>query len=355
MEPTGKRKLSTDFSQQVSKRQNQGRDPFDLILDPDGDLRLCVTESLTTRNAAFVVSRSTLCLSSPVFRAMLDKHPNFPEGQRPNDGSTQKIELEEDNLESLVVFLRIIHLRCDEVPQTMNAQQIQHMASLCDKYDSSISLGMWPATWLQAEKEPWSTYDSISQIRIANAFGLEHLLAQATRAIVLRCAVGPDGALQTKDHGLLEGKISETILGKQSHYMRLCESKCYADAIREERSSLIDTIEEKILCLQELLEETVEPCARSYRDVNTAVVCCTFQLGQLRRAFPMVNRSDQNRTFKSMSFTDIKTCGNDLNGMLDIPAFSVEFANMHMNCNEVEQLGHWLDNEFVTCPSPREL
>ena len=213
MAPAEKRKPSLDLSQQDFKRQDQGINPFDLILDQDGDLKLSVTENFTTRTAAIVVNRSILCLSSPVFRAMLGKHSRFSEGQRPETGGIQEIELEEDDLESLVNFLRIIHLRCDEVPRTVTAGQVQHMASLCDKYDSAKSLGMWPATWLQPGRAPWSSYSYASRIRIANILKIDHLLAETSKTVLLACTAEPNGALRTEEDGLLEGTIPQPILG----------------------------------------------------------------------------------------------------------------------------------------------
>ncbi|QDS73117.1 hypothetical protein FKW77_001062 [Venturia effusa] len=86
------------------------------------DLTLIVEEH------RFRVSRNTLCMASPVWRAML---------KGPFRESTQKeITLSDDEPQALLTVLRIVYLRTYEISREMSLSQLVSIATICDKYDT---------------------------------------------------------------------------------------------------------------------------------------------------------------------------------------------------------------------------
>ena len=99
-------------------------------VDPSGNLTLLVGPA--DNRKTFVVSSTAMCLASPVWRAMLNPQGHFLEAH----SSDHKVSFPEDNPESLLLLLHIVHLQFLKVPQNLEVKDLYEVAVLCDKYDA---------------------------------------------------------------------------------------------------------------------------------------------------------------------------------------------------------------------------
>lgn len=111
-----------------------------LELCSDGDLTLFVGEDLGPVHR-FRVSRSTLCMASPVWRAMLKGQ--FSESVEKN------VSFPDDVPNALLVVLNIAHLRFNKVPREVSYVQLVSMATICDKYDTVAICRPFIQDWVQ--------------------------------------------------------------------------------------------------------------------------------------------------------------------------------------------------------------
>ena len=106
------------------------------VMDPGGDVILVVP--FDQGKISFQVNSGMLCLASPVFRAMLRLNSNFKEASALHafsSGSLFEITLKEVNPKALAVVLRVIHMKYDSVPKSLDEDQLYEVAVVCDKYD----------------------------------------------------------------------------------------------------------------------------------------------------------------------------------------------------------------------------
>ena len=115
-----------------------------IYLDSLGDLRLLVKDS-GDQWRTLVVSSSAMCLASPVWRAMLDPKSHFREAER------QEVEFPDDNLDALLIVLRVAHLKFREVPISVSFDGLVSLAVVCDKYNTVGVVRHWLPQWLG----PW--------------------------------------------------------------------------------------------------------------------------------------------------------------------------------------------------------
>jgi hypothetical protein len=126
--------------------------PVLIELYQHGDLTLNVGEDLNGEPThRFRVSRHTMCMASPVWRAMLTGQ--FIEATK------NEIPFVDDDPEALLLVLRVAHLKVHEVSRSLTLPQLINVATICDKYDTvSICqpfVGEWVQSWL---------LDSLTQI-----------------------------------------------------------------------------------------------------------------------------------------------------------------------------------------------
>ena len=136
------------------------------VLDEEGDLILEVKESGSDTVVLYRVNRGSLCLASPVFRAMLGKKSRFKDGAGEGKNQiTPTTDLEEDDIAVFDLFLRVVHLKANTVPQSLPRENLKAIASLCDKYDFRKIMGQLPETWYSAFPHsidtPYSDYMTI--------------------------------------------------------------------------------------------------------------------------------------------------------------------------------------------------
>lgn len=108
-----------------------------IYLDSLGDLRLLVKDS-DDRWRTLIVSSSAMCLASPVWRAMLDPKSHFKEAEK------QEVEFPDDDLDALLIILRVAHLKFRELPESLSFKELVNLAVVCDKYDATPQLPLRP-------------------------------------------------------------------------------------------------------------------------------------------------------------------------------------------------------------------
>ena len=119
--------------------------PFTTIyLDSSGDLRLLVQDS-DDEPRTLIVSSSAMCLASPVWRAMLDPKSHFKEAEK------QEVEFPDDDLDALLIILRVAHLKFRELPNSLSFKELVNLAVVCDKFDAVGVVRRWLPQWLA----PW--------------------------------------------------------------------------------------------------------------------------------------------------------------------------------------------------------
>lgn len=98
-----------------------------IVLHDFGDVTLLVGTGETQQPV--LTSSSTLRLASPVWRAMF--------GQRWAESESSEVPFPDDDVEAMLLVLRIAHLRFQELPQKhgISFNSLLNLAFVCDKYD----------------------------------------------------------------------------------------------------------------------------------------------------------------------------------------------------------------------------
>ena len=112
-----------------------------ITVDPIGDLHLIAKYGL--HEITFRVSSKAMSLASAVWRTMLDPAGHFKESQPAHN----KISIQDDDAEALLVLLLAAHLRFHEVPLRLWLEQLMNVCILCDKYDCIGLVKPWIEGW----------------------------------------------------------------------------------------------------------------------------------------------------------------------------------------------------------------
>ena len=196
-----KRKLS-DREQDVSSMRD--------IVDPEGDLVLVVEEK------ELLVSRNVLCLSSPVFRAMLRKGSQFLESksQTISSDGLQLIHLGDDDYEILSIVANVIHVQHDKVPVEVPFGVLDTMAIVCDKYDLRKCLGLWPQKWSEPYLDKVSNPGYERWLFISMVFRNGPIFSAISKRLIVSTAISEFGDLQTPGSVWNPEGVPAGILGK---------------------------------------------------------------------------------------------------------------------------------------------
>ncbi|TID22680.1 V-type proton ATPase subunit D [Venturia nashicola] len=130
----------------------------------DADLMLVVGEDHGQAHR-YKVSRHTLCMASPVFKAMLTG--NFSEAVK------DEIVLEDDDPGALLLVLRIAHLKHSEVRRTLSLPDLVNVATICDKYDTAAVCRPFVAGWIDQWLPTSISKDSFEVIWPTWVFGYD--------------------------------------------------------------------------------------------------------------------------------------------------------------------------------------
>jgi len=217
------------------------------ILDDEGELILlvgAVESSLTTRRSSLSsviigsndekgkakpklvgcsiqVSRRTMALSSPVWRAMF-------QASKWAESASKEIALPDDDPEALLLLMRIAHLQFDMIPKTIAKQDAvrvpgslcYRLAILCDKYDCVNLVTPWLRGWLDG----WSPQPNfvIEDLFICWTFGIKDTFKRLMVDLVLQSRLNSDGELVGRDGGRLNSEFTPPNALRK--YMHILES-----------------------------------------------------------------------------------------------------------------------------------
>lgn len=167
--------------------------------DTDGDVVLLLKNYKGT--ARFRVNSSILCMSSPVFRAMLGVNSHFKEGKelasRCPGMAPVEVKIEDDNPNVLAVILRILHHQHYLVPNVITGDTLYEVAILCDKYDLRQALSFWLDKWIPTPHElpsfvlPGSAASQDDKrLFMAYVFRKEEVFKAMSRNLILTYKVG---------------------------------------------------------------------------------------------------------------------------------------------------------------------
>lgn len=168
-----------------------------LQIDPRGDLILHVTSETSDR--FLKVCSKVLCLTSPVFRTMLES-PAFQEGIGLRSATAEspfEIKLHDDHYESLLIVINMMHLRVRQIPSTLPLEAFYQLAIVCDKYDVAEIFLPWIQIWTgkrrmeQVSGEKWLVISWV--FRLGKAFEV------VTKGMIYDSPLRSDFTIQSQD------------------------------------------------------------------------------------------------------------------------------------------------------------
>lgn len=179
-------------------------------IDSRGDVRLVLDDG------TLKVSRKALCLSSPVFSAMLGDHSRFMESsvEALDGGGILNIPLKEDDYKPMKTVMRIIHHQNEQVALRVSFHELKELAIICDKYALRNCILPWASIWSQpyvdrAERDGYESWLFISM-----TFRMEDVFARITKHIILNAVVLESGTLSCGNAVDLAEGIPDYIMGE---------------------------------------------------------------------------------------------------------------------------------------------
>lgn len=158
-----------------------------------------------------LVSTAVMCLASPVWAAMLKPTSSFMESE------AKEVNLSDDDAESILITLRIAHLKHLQIPATLNFEQLYEMAVVCDKYDMVTLVSPWLDGWAtERMKEAANKRGYERWLFIAYTFGFAELFEKAAKSLGPSSKTDGDGRCLNADAKYLEGSYPPDIIGKAS-------------------------------------------------------------------------------------------------------------------------------------------
>lgn len=122
-------------------------------IDPKGDILLELT-SLTGDVELARVSTKVLCLTSPIFEAMLGPNSDFEKAQglRDDNQEVPTFQLHEVNTKALLMVLHAAHHSVHLLPRSIKIDDFYLLALVCYQYDMAKVLVSWAITWMYADE-----------------------------------------------------------------------------------------------------------------------------------------------------------------------------------------------------------
>lgn len=193
----------------------------------NGDLTLLISKEHRPATHRINVSRMSMCLASPVWRAMLTGR--FAEATK------DEILLVDDDPEALLTVLRVAHLRFYEVPKFINLQQLLQIAMLCDKYDTVAIcrpfIAGWTAPWFQniqsnsrspLSEDLYPTAGNDSLLTIAWVFGYQEHFVKRANNLLLSVVTDAEGSClfqNSRYYGVLIQNMTPGITSRSLPYV----------------------------------------------------------------------------------------------------------------------------------------
>jgi hypothetical protein len=145
------------------------------------------------------ISSHAMALASPVWKKIL--HPPFsqlPPGEDGSAGSQDKYpDFSEDDVEALLLLLRIAHLQFDKVPPELTLEGLLNVAILCDKYICTGLVEPWLPQWLANEETESKEPDCGEWLYIAWIFRREKIFKELATKLIYEVTTNDEGKCLT--------------------------------------------------------------------------------------------------------------------------------------------------------------
>lgn len=200
--------FATDESSPELQRQTT-------VIVPNGDLYMVFNDE-DNETGRLLVSRYILCLCSKVFDAMIGDSARFREATEPSvsvDG-LREVLCDDDDFGAMTTIMNILHLQHDRVPPLVSFKRLRETASICDKYDLTRSLGLWPGTWAQHYVDRIQKKGFEHWLFVASVFKQREAFTKITRHLILNCKINAiTGELETADDWSFSEGVPSTVIG----------------------------------------------------------------------------------------------------------------------------------------------
>lgn len=199
------------------EKMEQTRISTSTTIDLRGDVRLILDEG------TLKVSRKALCLSSPVFLAMLGEDSRFWEASDKaiREDGVRDVPLRDDDFGTMEILMRIIHLQNGAVPTKVSFQQLGEIAMVCDKYALRNCIVPWALLWSQPYLDSIEKDGYESWLFISIVFRNEDAFTRITKHLILNTTVSSSGIL-TKGNTVIGEGVPDDIVGKTSKQAAMC-------------------------------------------------------------------------------------------------------------------------------------
>lgn len=192
------------------------------IIDPNGDVVL-VLEATELQ-----VSSKVLSLASQVFKAMFG--PYFAEGHAISSNRPCRINLAEDDPNSMTTLCNILHHRTQSVPRKPGLLFIERLVVLIDKYNCSDSLKAWTQLWLMVLQTEAEDPSAVGRL-LYPAFICDdaHAFQKITKAMVMDVGsktTSPPRA-QYQIDSEIQALLPDGLLSKLMRFTRVLELANY--------------------------------------------------------------------------------------------------------------------------------
>jgi hypothetical protein len=192
----------------LHKGSNSAVPPVETIYDPDGDLELIVGMDPPHH---FRLSAKRLKSTSHVWQDVVTvSHEDIP----------KKVQLADDDPESMSILLNIVHLRFSELPRYLIFEKLISLARLSHKYKSHELFQPFVAKWIDPFIRKELYQDRPEWILIAWEFSLRAIFEHWLEYLCRECEKDEDGELVLRGRKLAElvpeaheGKYGKAISG----------------------------------------------------------------------------------------------------------------------------------------------
>lgn len=179
-----------------------------IVLHDSGDITLLVGSGKVQQPV--LVSSPVLQIASPVWKAMCGEHWK--------ESEAHEIPLPDDDVEAMLIVLRIVHLKFHDLPEKkgMSFNTLYKLAIVCDKYDlvqvvrPFLDLHCWAQSYIypthtRSHHPAW--------LFVAWTFGYTESFEALACDMVNTVTVGPDGFMYDQSEGLIDEVFPLDIIG----------------------------------------------------------------------------------------------------------------------------------------------
>lgn len=174
--------------------------PATTVIDKRGDVILQVGEG--KENAvSLLVSSHVLGLASSVFETMFEGR--FAEGQNLSTTSPPTIQFPDDDPKYMTFFCKLVHMKTDDIPGTLEISALVEFAVLCDKYDCANGVRPWSRVWVSQHLPTPETHGFHQLLVVSYVLDLPHEFREVSLRLVRYRHIVDKIAFALHDHDYL--------------------------------------------------------------------------------------------------------------------------------------------------------